>query len=156
MKHYNLKIIEDSRRIFKTKVADMLSSEVEPNVKPVIKIEPQLEYNNNSSSVATGTITIAMPSGGECYLTNVNASFVKNVTCDIATGKISLQCTVNGVACVIGAFAVLTLTAERGDLNIQFEKPFRVDKGTNFLMTGTFGAGAMSRSLCLVGYIIPD
>jgi len=152
MKHYNNRLIDSSRRIFKTKVADMISSEVNPTIQPTVEITEIYNYFGGGASTATGNINIAMPSDRDVLIDYITVSFVKNAACDIATGIISVTGTFSGTSRNLANFAVLTLTAERGEAFITFQRPLKPDRGTNITMTGTFGAGAMSRVISIAGY----
>lgn len=127
----------------------------------------QLTYNLNrqfstfivaSGSSSTGTFNTALPTvstGSETYLTGVTLSFIKDSTCDIATGavQVSITPTDSNVASVIINAAVLTLTAQDKDVFLALPYPFKVKNASNISVSGTFTVGAMRRNVSAFGFV---
>lgn len=128
----------------------------------------QLTYNLNSSistfvvsggTGGTGTNVTSIPNPGdrgEVYLTSICASFDKDATCDLATGGLTLSVTpfYTNTSTAIINFAVITLTAERGDLTLSFPQPLRLKPNTSLSFSGAFTAGVLQRRVSATGYIV--
>jgi hypothetical protein len=135
------------------KVPDSFSS----SIVPVIEVNPRLlktaRVLGAASQATTGTVTaVSTSTTDETFVTGIQTSFVKNVTCDIATGSIAIQAVIDGATVMLGRFSVLTLTAERGELPLMFNPPIKVDKNSVINITGAFTAGALMRNLIVFGY----
>ncbi len=127
----------------------------------------QLTYSLNSqfssfitSSLATttGSVSINLPSvstGSETYITSVTCSFAKDATCDVATGALNatLIPADSGITSNVLRQAVLTLTADSQTSVIEFPYPLKVKNASPLAYTGTFSAGAMSRTISATGFV---
>jgi len=153
MKTYNPTLMKNLSRQFNLKGNDN-TDEISDFVQPVVEVQQPNDFQNSGASATTGTISVAVPTIEDFYLTSVSISGVKDVTCDIATGTIDISATVNGTVVKILSAAVLTLTAERFDKVIIFYPGIPVTRNTNITMTGTFTAGALSRGIEISGYTI--
>lgn len=128
------------------------SLDVTPDFHRIGHSASQTKTTTGTSSLSLTTSPLVVPvSGAVFYLTDAVISFVKNATCDQATGSLSLSVQVDGQYVTIAGVAVLTLTAERGDCTFHFEKPIKCDLN-DVVLTGTFTAGAMSRTHTISGY----
>jgi len=91
--------------------------------------------------------------GTDFYLTGAYISIVKDATCDIATGNITINVTQGGQARTILAISVLTLTAQNSNISISFPTPIKVDRNTAILRSAiTFSAGAAASSIGINGF----
>jgi len=152
-KHYNPSIVERANRILATKAGDYLSDDVMPNIQPVIPISPIVKIIRNSNTSATGSITpYTTPDDKDFYLTAIGLSYSKNATCDVATGNVALNVTIDGVSVAVVSLAMLTLTAEKDSVYVNFNPPIKVDRGTAITGTNTYTAGLMRRTCNVVGY----
>ena len=154
MKHYNTSISEDAMRIFNTKSFDNISSEVSPIIQPTIEIKRYANLILSSTATTTGAISISSPADKDFYVTGIQISYSKNVTCDIASGRMSVSVNIEGVSKHIIGFAVQTLTAENDSLSTQYTTPIKVDRGSTFSMSGSFTAGALVRVMNIQGYTV--
>lgn len=117
------------------------------------------DFCAGTSNTNTGNITITMPTvsaSSEVYLTSVNISLAKDVTCDMATGVVTLQLTPfkSGIATDAFKLPVLTLTAQNSILSVSLPYPLRLKANTNMTLTGTFTAGLCSRAATFTGYVV--
>jgi len=107
---------------------------------------------------ATGTMTVTMPTidaRSEIYITNINFSYAKDATCDIATGSLQANLTtaLQGIVKIIGQLALITLTAQQDSINISLPYPIKVKPNTNVTLGGTFSLGVMVRNMSVTGFI---
>jgi hypothetical protein len=114
-------------------------------------------FVSSTSITTTGTLSLTLPSvsaGAEIYITGITASFAKDATCDIATGRIAVSVTpdASNVSTNIFNFAVLTLTADAQTVVYTFPYPLKVRAGATPQITGTFTVGALTRALSVVGF----
>ncbi len=130
------------------------------NIIPIIDMTPSfhavVNIANTASSTTTGAITILNPvNEGDLYITGAHIALVKDAACDMASGRVTLAATINGVVRSILSIPVLTLTAQQQSLSISFVRPIKVDKGTSVtLLTNSFAAGNLIRSGGIVGYTV--
>lgn len=151
VRHYNPSIVERAQRILNTKM-DNLSDEVNGPLA-VIPIEPICRISRSQQAIVTGSSTIyTTPTDKDFYLCNVQFSFSKDAACDVATGSIGIQTTIDGAAQIIIRLPVITLTAQNNTLSFNFVKPLKIDRGVTLILTGTYTAGVMSRTGNIVGY----
>jgi len=152
VKHYNPSISQRAQRVFNTK-GEHLSDDVIPTIQPVIQVAPVARIVRNGNTSATGSLTpYTTPTDKDFYLTAIGLSYSKNVTCDVATGNVQLNITVDGASVAVIALAMQTLTAQDGTAYISFPIPIKVDRGTAITGTNSYTAGAMRRTGVVVGY----
>lgn len=152
MKHYNTTLSETAQKKFKTKTGDMLPAFVDDKITPIVEIIPDSELIASGVGGATGTLSITPIANKDIKLAGLIASFTKNAACDVATGSLNIQVTIDGTTRIIARLAVLTLTAERDTLSISFVPALRIDRNTNIDFTGSFTAGSMARAISAFGY----
>ena len=142
-----IKIIRDECRL---SLSEGFPQVLGGTVLPVIDMSPAFHrkpFTINSNPVTTGAATIyTTVAGEEVYITGVQLSFVQNVTASTPTGQISVTAVIDGTTVPLASVAVLTLTAMTQSTYVQFANPIKVDVATAIILTGTFAAGAMSRS----------
>lgn len=155
---------------------DIQSKEVIDKISDELKVQPamsiprelgekiQLVYGVNpitprkvlSSTTASGSGSSNLLTTNATkltYMTGLQYSFVKNVTSDLASGSLSLTVIIGGATVAVVRLSVLTLTAERGNISVSFDKPMLLDKGSLIrLSSDTFSAGALIRSAIVYGY----
>jgi len=129
---------------------------------PVVDVNPKKFRNINFatalSSTTTGTMTVKTFDSDSkvlSYITGINWGYVKNVTCDIASGNIVVQVKVGGNTLNLLVAPVLTLTADSFNQVVQFPNPILVDQGSTLSVTGTFTAGSCVRACVVQGYTVP-
>lgn len=139
------------------------SGEVVPN-ETLDKIQCTFSLNPHFSSfiltsaaTTTGNITANLPTvsaGSEIYCTSITASFAKDATCDIATGRIQVRLTpdASNVIADVMNFAVITLTADSQTATFSFPYPIKLKVGSTILMSGAFTVGVLSRALSITGF----
>jgi hypothetical protein len=132
---------------------DKIPTELAEKVVPVMEVNPKmLRYITHSYGdvkTTTGSLSpLTFSSTKDTYLTNVNASFVKDATCDIASGSIAINAQPDGSGVVpLAQFSVLTTTAQSGVMNITLNPPMKMKRSSVLTITGTFTAGALARSI---------
>lgn len=131
-----------------------------PNVQPVMDMTPDFHHDVNTFSSAnsgSGSITAYSGAAGkQLAITGVQISYVKDATCDVATGSMSVVATKGGISRTIAAIAFLTLTAQHGSVSVAFERPFICDPATNITQSNTFTVGSMRRVVTVQGYEITN
>lgn len=132
------------------------------------KIVPVIDVNPKHARVAgvvvsqvkstTGTQTMmTTATNKDFYITGATFSFIKDATCDIASGSISLYTQIDGAGgLAFITFPVLTTTAQSGYLSLSFTTPIKVDRGVAISFNGTFTAGAMVRAASIIGYYVDN
>lgn len=141
-----------------SEVADNLPNTLSPGpITPVYEIDkPIANLCIGGGNTTSGALTVyTTPSANaDFYLTTLHASYVKNATCDVASGRLQVTAQINGVVIELIGFPVLTTTAQQEDTVISFPYPIKLDRGTSISFTGTFTAGNMCRTGNITGYII--
>lgn len=135
---------------------DVIPDYVKGDVQPVVEIDkPILNVSRSNSTAATTSATIyTTPTDRDFYLTNVSLSYIKNATCDLATGSYTLTCFIDGQNVQLIRIPILTLTLQEGTINIDFDKPMKIDRNTVIGLAGaSFTAGAFVRAGAIQGYI---
>lgn len=148
-------------------VNDLALSTATDKIPSEILDKVQLTYDLNrkfssfvvsNTSSSTGNLTVTMPTvdeRSEIYLTTITMDMVKDATCDVASGSLSLTLTPDrsGIATSSYRFAVLTATAQDKNFVISLPYPLRLKPNTNLVLSGSFTAGAMVRTVSLSGFI---
>ncbi len=126
-----------------------------PVIDVGIKHNKQLRVISADSS-ASGAMTVFTTtsdlSRGTLYVKGLTLSYVKNVTCDIASGSIAISATINGVSTKLALLPVLTLNADNASIAVMFDNPVKLDLAT-VTVTGTFTAGSCVRSYSIYYYL---
>jgi len=141
---------------------DGIPSELAEKVVPVMEVNPKLLRLNNiveSTFQATnGSVTLfTTPVDRDFFLTSVSIALVKDVACDLASGAIALSVTLpSGIVKSLIRLPVLALTAQSSELSLSFSQPIPLGKGSPIAISGTFTAGALSRSGSITGFTIDN
>jgi len=141
---------------------DEVPSKLANSIVPVININPkQLRIANISAfaaSNASGAITIySVPTTQDFYLTGIQYTLAKDVTCDMATGQAAVTIAINGKASRIIDVGIITLTAQQYSISREFNPPIKIDKG--YVMattTNAYTAGTCSRTINILGYSVEN
>lgn len=137
--------------------ADILPKQVIPSIQPVYEVNKKyVGILRNLTRSATASATIyATPSDRDFFLCGFSNSVIKDATCDDATGVTSqIELTIGGVTRVIGAIPGIVTTASSQTIMIDFNKPIKIDRGTNITLSGgTYTAGLKVRSVVIWGYL---
>lgn len=151
-RHYNPSIGDRINRIFRFKAGDAIDNDVE-GLYAVVPVTPVCRIVRSVSSQSTGNMSAyTTPTDKDFYLTAIQASFAKDATCDVASGPGRVSVVIDGATQYILEFALLTLTAQSDAVVIVFPYPVKIDRTSSIAWTNTFTAGAMARTLTLVGY----
>lgn len=136
-----------------------LPSELAKQVVPIIDCTPKNNritiFCKGGSKETTGASTLfTTPSGKNTYLTAATLTYSKDATCDMALGYVALGVTIDGVVTYPLLISTNTLTAQSGQLCMQFKDPLKLDSGTNVSITasGAYTAGTMARSAVIYGF----
>lgn len=110
------------------------------------------------TSNTTGTKTALNSSANfDVFLSCIEASMIKDATCDVADGVLQIQTTINGATVILGYFSVLTTTADSQSIVVPISPPLKIDRSAPVNITGSFTAGKMVRSLTVYGYqVLPQ
>jgi len=151
-RHYNPSIGARLNRIFNFKSGDAVDNEVE-GTYAVVPVTPISELAIHNSNTASGNITLHTTSDKkDTYVTGVLLSIAKDATCDISTGTINVNSTILGKVRRLADLAVLTTTAQSSQIFVNFPFPVKLDRNVAVNISGTFTAGACSRTGILFGY----
>lgn len=159
----NSDTLQELRRVTQVQQAsEQLPLTLGNQIVPVVEVNPKLlrraRVLATLSRSTTGSPTVlTADTVKETYITGCHFSFVKDVACDIADGGIEVQTKDStGTTTDIVRAAVLTLTAERGDVFATFDPAFQVAKGATVTITGAFTAGKLIRNICILGYTVDN
>jgi len=128
-------------------------------VVPVININPKanrranIVRNINLTASGAGTI-YTIPSDKDFFLCSIGVGLVKDVACDVATGRVVVVAVIDGATVQILGIPTITLTAQQSDVAINFSTPIKLDRGTQISITGTYAAGVMSRNAYVSGFTV--
>jgi len=111
----------------------------------------------STGSTSTGSMSVTLPSvsaGADTYITGINYSYVKDATCDVATGTLVASVTpdASNVSTNIVRLSVLTTTAQQDNVALVFPYPLKVKNGTTIGGSNTFSVGSLSRSITVTGF----
>jgi len=157
----NSEVVRELQSATKIQTMQGIPTQINNSIVPTIEVNPKLvkeAINVTTSSAVSGSATIlanTVNTGRDVYVTAATLGYVKNVTCDIATGIISIIYVQNGASRALLSLPVLTLTADNGNITCSFPHPIKIDRNTSITMNGTFSAGAMIRCGGL-SYFIDD
>lgn len=152
MKHYNPSLSEASKKLFASKAGDMLPNFVDDKITPTVELRLPVQLLGSNTLTTTGTIgATAVVTGRDQIITGICVGFVKNAACDVASGSLIVQATIGGAIRNLIQIPVLTLTAERDLVYVDFDD-LKIDTGSQINLTGTFTAGSMVRSISVYGY----
>lgn len=99
------------------------------------------------TSSASGNVSVmAADNDYETYITAAHFSFAKDVTCDVASGRIGLNIIVNGANKDLCSLPVITLTAQTGTCVISMPYPLKIDRNTAITTNLSFAAGVLTRA----------
>ena len=138
-------------------LSDEIPQKVASSIVPVFVVneKDRIDFVITSSSTTTGTLIINIPNNDKDYfISNIQATYIKDVVCDTATGVMNVQLTLKatGITVAIYKFPVITLTVQDGNIAMEFPVPILVKGGSAVQLTGTFTAGVMVRTLAVTGF----
>lgn len=106
-----------------------------------------------TQSTTTGTLSILVADPKrDFYITNISASYVKDATCDSATGQYTIGVTNNGLAKNFLQFPIITLTAQSSRIDLALSYPLKCDRNTNITFGGAFTVGVLVRNISVIGF----
>lgn len=159
----NQKIDQNIRATLRNRLLERLTK-VDNQIVPTIEINPipnvvldRFATGGSATSAATVTLITTPATGGDFYLFGVNFSYVKDATCDVSDGNISITFVQNSVTQNLVRCAINTLTAQDQMINLALPAPIRLDRNTSVQITApTFTAGKFNRHATLFGLFVPD
>jgi len=153
----NRTVVNEMSEKIKESNLNLLPRDISNSIQPVIEVGKNIDqhFSKSASQATTGTITIfTTPSDKDFFMTCCNFSFAKDSTCDIGTGVIDFLCVINGATVRPLRSAVITTTAERGNLETSFSTPIKLDRNSVISLTGTFTVGVMARVASINGFTV--
>jgi hypothetical protein len=141
------------------KIPDKLASSIVPVMEVNPKLLRRIDTLQGTMATATGTMTpFTTPnSNRDFYLSAVHFAFIKDATCDVATGRINLLATIGGVTnTIIVSLPCITLTAQSENAIIEFPTPIKIDRNTSINSPITYTAGTMVRTAMVYGYFVDN
>jgi hypothetical protein len=130
-----------------------LPTSLNPNVQPVFEIRRKFTdiMIHGASTTTTGITLYTTPTNQDFYLTFLSAAYIKDVVCD--NTAVYVQFYVNGAARQI-IFPVYPTQAGTAMKDITFSSPIKLQRGTAVTMSGSFGAGTLTKVVTIAGYLI--
>ncbi len=137
-------------------LTDKIPKQIIPSVQPVFEVNNRcIDVCFSTTKATTGTATIGTLQNRIFLLKYVCVSMVKDVACDIQTGRVSVSANVGGVTQALCGVSSLTLTAQNQTIAIFFDTPIRIDASSPFVISGTatsYAAGVCVRNAEVGGY----
>jgi hypothetical protein len=121
-----------------------------PTLQPIIDAGIEINAHMRGNWVVSGTQTVGTLTARKRYwLWGISLSIAKDVTCDVSSGSIAVNYTPYDTNLVTAgvSISVLTTQAHVETETVMFPKPILLADASNIQVTGTFGAGAMSRTV---------
>jgi hypothetical protein len=151
MQNNNISISQDMNRIFDLKGES--TNVIADFIQPIMNIQRFCNIVRNvSSDNATSATLYTTPSDKDFYLVSASLSFVKDITA--TTTGVSLRAVVEGVQRRILELACLTLTVERGQLNISLNNPIKIDRNTNISVDSITNNANFNIRGQIIGYTV--
>lgn len=131
-------------------------------IQPVMEVNPKLlrnaqivRYSNRTTTGAGSAYTT--PATQDFYLCGITYHLIKDVACDAATGRSSVNITVDGSAREICVISVITLTAQDVIISHDFQtSPIKIDRNISINTNLSYAAGVCSRSITIWGFIVDN
>jgi len=123
-------------------------------VQPVIDMTPDSHVVADCASVAatasaaSNNIVTNADLNRDRYITGVTLSILKDATCDVATGAVTLSAVLDGdsTSTALLSLPVLTTTAQSDRISLALVRPVKLKKGAAVALgQGTFTAGNFIR-----------
>ena len=135
---------------------DNIPNVVNPTIQPVFEVKKKFvnfSSTNSTASLATAVTVHTASSTLDTYVTSLIFSLAKDATNDTANVAASIQATIAGTASTIAAISTVTLTETNQIVQISFNPPLKLDRGTTVRFTSpTFAAGTLRESGTVAGY----
>jgi len=133
---------------------DTIPNQIAEKVVPVMEVNPKLLRRTTIvRTVATAGTIYTTPTNQDFYLTGVQYSLTKDATCDLATGRSTINAVIGGLATEIIGHVTITLTAYNQTITKVFDHPLKIDRGTNITCSITTTAGVCVRFFSINGFI---
>lgn len=152
--NYNTSIFRRAISLFNIRDASFFSNIMQNSMVPVVDIRENNELSLTATQTTSGSGTVAtIATGKKFYVTSIQFSMVKNATCDVASGALTLTGVSNGQTMTLISIPIITLTAERESILVSLDRPMLLDAASAVSFGNqTFTAGAMVRSAVIIGY----
>lgn len=137
---------------------DATPSMLSNQVVPVIEVNPKLlRYaeifkDNTAVNSASQTVYTTPNDGRDFYLTGFCVSLIKDATA--TSTKTYVTAYVNGELIVLGAIVGLTLTAQTGQLVVEFSRPVKIDRNKTIAVNNSTAVGNVSASIQIRGFLV--
>lgn len=138
---------------------DKIPDELAEKVVPVMEVNPNLLRNINFvkrvNIVNTATTTVyTTPTDKDFYLTNAFLNFIKDALNTSVSTQLIIT-TEDSITDAIISFAQLTLTAQVGNENVQFNPAIKLKRGSNITASAaSVAAGNISMNVGFAGYFV--
>jgi len=138
---------------------DKVPNETLDKVQLVYELNKQFsDFVVTGNTSSTGTLTISLPtisSGSRIFITNLDVHYIKDATCDQATGVqgVGISPITNSVSKNVIQIASITLTAQNDHVSMTFPYPIEVKPASTVTLGGTFSLGVQVRSISVTGII---
>lgn len=130
-------------------LTDAVPKAIVPTIQPTFEVHRKVsDQVSGLIATSTGVQTLLTASATkDTYITGATLSIIKDSTCDMASGAVTITCVPNasGVSKNLVGIAILTLTAQADSISIAFPTPIKIARGSIVTMPGAFTVGACSR-----------
>lgn len=136
-------------------VPNILSNQVVPVMEVNPKLLRRINYARDGTSTnSTGGTLVTTPADKDLFITSIILSFSKDAT---ATSLFSgVTCIINGLTVSMIKIATLTLTAERGEIAIDFNSPIKPDRNTAIRTVNSTNAANVVCCATILGYTVDN
>lgn len=146
------------------RIADTLKLDLRvdtiPSPVPVIEVGTRTckGYSLSYSPLTTGAVSWSASTigndSGKVFLTSCSLSVMKDATCDMATGVLTVTVSLadTGLARGVVSIPVLTLTAQNNQVYIIFQNALELLKDSQITLSGTYTAGVCVRNMTCTFY----
>lgn len=140
-----IQAVRDAARL---SISEGFPQQLSDQIVPVVEVNPKmLDFPNNFGAGSTGTSNSAITAftcsaTKETFLSSITFSFIKDATCDAATGSLTLNATIGGATVNLLNVQHITLTATDRFISLVYPIPIKLDKSSTIRATNlTFTAG---------------
>lgn len=134
---------------------DKIPTQLADKVVPVMEVNPKafricnICKRSEASNATTATVYVT-PADKDFFISDSILSVIKDVT---STSVLSfITCVIDGQTVSINTIAGITLTPQAQQSNMSYNKPIKVDRGTNIVLNNNAAVANIRSSACIIGY----
>jgi len=139
--------------------ADNAPRDIANTIVATIPVQRTPSFHQNIAlddiSSTTGAVVVKTTrTDRDFFMTNASIAVTSDVSSDNVAANINAF--VNGVGINVIRIVSQTLTAGSDHIELTFNPPLLVDRGTNIILTGTFTVGATTKTSFVSGFEVLD